>query len=183
MKKYGLILFLCFAALLGCASHGAGDPSAQQIPEKIRYSDADLDRIYHEICDSDQSLSDLEEQYAVKYIDAFHIYDEDGEWLKTVVLFGETKYLYFCFNADAGVRSAWIKSLSPDSAEFDRLSAGDAFEKVRELDPDGDYPFLFASWSGYPKISYHYTADECLVVIHYTADGETVEEITKWPLS
>ena len=183
MKKYGLIFFLCFAALLGCASHGAGDPSAQQNAEKIRYSDEDLDIIYHEIYDNKKTLSDLERQYAVRYIDALQITDVNGKELKSVVLFGETKYLYFRFDADERVQFAWIKSLSPNSAEFDQLSAGDAFEKVRELDPDGDYPFLFASWSGYPKISYHYTADECLVVIHYTADGKTVEEITKWPLS
>ena len=183
MKKYGLILFLCFAALLGCAPHGAGDPFAQQNAEKIRYSDEDLDKIYHEIYDNKKTLSDLERQYAVRYIDAFQIYDEDGKELKSVVLLGETKYLYFRFDADERVQFAWIKLQSPNSAEFDQLFAGDSFKKVRELDPNGDYPFLFANWSGYPKISYHYTADEFSIVIHYTTDGESIVEITKTPLS
>ena len=183
MKKYGLIFFLCFAALLGCASHGAGDPSAQQNAEKIRYSDEDLDKIYHEIYDNKQSLSDLERQYAVRYIDALKITDKDGKELKSVVLYGETKYLYFRFNPDESVSCAWIKSLSPNSEEFDQFSVGDSFKKVMEFDPNGDYPFLYASWSGYPKISYHYTADEFLIVIQCTTDGKQIVEITKAPLS
>ncbi len=183
MKKYGLLLFLCFVALIGCASHGAGDPFAQQNAEKIRYSDEDLDKIYHEIYDNKKTLSDLERQYAVRYIDALQITDVNGKELKSVVLFGETKYLYFRFDADDRVQFAWIKSLSPNSAEFDQLSAGDAFEKVRELDPEGNYPFLFAGSSDFPKISSHYTADELLILIHYTADGKSIDEITKWTLS
>ena len=185
MKKYGLFLFLCFAALLGCAACGAGAPSAQQNVEQIRYSDEELDQIYHEIYDNKKTMSDLEKQYAVRYIDAFQVYDKDGKELKDVVLLGETKFLCFRFNPDGSVLYAWIESLSPNSAEFEQFSIGDPFKKVREFDPDGDYPFLFAGSSKFPKISYHYTADAFLIMIHYKTDtdGEyKIEEITKYPL-
>ena len=182
MKKYGLILFLCFAALLGCAACGAGDPFAQQNAEQTRYSDEKLDQIYHEIYDNKKTLSDLEQQYIVRNNDALQVYTEDGKELKSVVLFGETKYLYFGFDVDERVQYTWIKPLSPDSAEFEQFSIGDPFKKVREFDPDGDYPFLFAGSSKFPKISYHYTADAQFIMFHYTTDtdGEyRIEKITK----
>ena len=50
---------------------------------------------------------------------------------------------------------------------MDSLKIGMSLEEVRKADPDGDYSFIYFSWSGYPQVSYHYLADGNVYYISY----------------
>lgn len=68
------------------------------------------------------------------------------------------------------VSTATSKSLS-------KIEIGMSVEVVQEIDPEGNYSFMYASWSGFPAISYHYTTDGYQFFVHYN-DFWQVDKIT-----
>lgn len=53
--------------------------------------------------------------------------------------------------------------------DFSDLTEGKSLEEVRELDPNGEYLFLFTGRNDIPKVSYHYSRDGYLISIKYDA--------------
>lgn len=51
--------------------------------------------------------------------------------------------------------------------DFDVLAKGQSLEKVREIDPDGEYLFLYTGRADVPRVSSHYTKDGYLITIEY----------------
>ena len=47
------------------------------------------------------------------------------------------------------------------------IGVGTSLDEIMTLDPDANYDFLYASWTEYPKISYHHTADGRIVAFYY----------------
>lgn len=54
--------------------------------------------------------------------------------------------------------------------EFDALSIGDSIDDVEKIDENGKFTFLYTGYTGTPKISYHYTVDGYIVMIHYDSN-------------
>lgn len=64
----------------------------------------------------------------------------------------------------------WSKKL--DKSDFmEQLKVGLNLAEVQKLDPDGDYTFLYVSWTDYPQKSYHYSADGFEIIISYGNDN------------
>lgn len=59
--------------------------------------------------------------------------------------------------------------------DFDGIGSGSNINDVKAIDPHGNYDFMFASWSGYPRYSYHYTEDGYKIVIHYNAEYNIID--------
>ena len=55
-----------------------------------------------------------------------------------------------------------------------RIPIGVSVKQVQKIDPDGDYDFMFTSWSGYPQTSHHYTSDGYAFSIDYNDAYEVV---------
>ena len=49
----------------------------------------------------------------------------------------------------------------------ENLKVGTPLKNVMEVDPDGNYDFLYHSWTAYPQISYHYFEDGNCYSIEY----------------
>ncbi len=63
-------------------------------------------------------------------------------------------------------------SFSKDENEegIENLQPGVNLKEVLAKDPDGRFNFMFASWSGYPKVSYHYFKSGKCYEINYNED-------------
>ena len=74
-----------------------------------------------------------------------------------------------------------IYNLQLLKSDFDSLAEGQSLEKVREIDPDGEYLFLCTGRNDTPKVSSHYTKDGYLITIEYDASNNIIiinEELT-----
>lgn len=56
-------------------------------------------------------------------------------------------------------------------SDFDTLEKGDALKEVREIDPDGEYLFLYTGRNDAPRVSSHCTKDGYLITIEYDASN------------
>ncbi len=56
-----------------------------------------------------------------------------------------------------------------DAEVLGQIAPGMRLEEIRSLDPDADYDFLYASWTEYPRISHHHTADGRELSFYYDA--------------
>ena len=71
----------------------------------------------------------------------------------------------------------WEKiSFSEDSAceSLKNVNKGSSVEEVRKLDPNGSYPFLYSSWTEYPKVSYHIFENGMVYLIHYDSSSKVL---------
>lgn len=62
-----------------------------------------------------------------------------------------------------------IYSIQQMKSDFSGLVKGQSLEKVKEIDPNGEYLFLYTGRNDTPKISSHYTKDGYLISIEYDA--------------
>lgn len=81
------------------------------------------------------------------------------------------------FNQDGtfaeSVKMGELKSVLKD--DLLKIPFGMPVKQVQEIDPDGNYNFMFSSWSGYPKRSYHYTSDGYVFSIYYNDAFEVID--------
>ena len=59
-------------------------------------------------------------------------------------------------------------------SDFDDLLKGQSLEEVREIDPNGEYLFLYTGRNDTPKLSSHYTKDGYLITIEYDASNKII---------
>ena len=94
-----------------------------------------------------------------------------------------TDGIYFVFfSIDETHATAYKVSFSSslNKEEVDKLCAGMTLQDVYEADPEGTYPFMYSSWSGYPRYSYHcFENGDCYFVIY---DGDTITNISKFTI-
>lgn len=62
-----------------------------------------------------------------------------------------------------------------EASDFEIIKIGTKVAEVKELDPSGDYTFMYASWSNYPQCSYHYTRDGYEIAIFYDSSFSVSE--------
>ena len=71
------------------------------------------------------------------------------------------KSFRICFDSEGEYMFTITINFSPiaNKEALSNLKEGARLEDVMEADPEGDYPFLYASWTLYPRYSYHYFED------------------------
>lgn len=62
-------------------------------------------------------------------------------------------------------------------ADFNKLEIGQLLESVQEIDPQGEYLFLYSGSNNVPKISTHYTIDGYLITVEYDEEN-TISSVT-----
>ncbi len=90
---------------------------------------------------------------------------------------------YIVLNTTEGYVVVWfdsegnnprVQNISFSSAEnynaLSNIQLGMPLDSVKKADPTGQYDFLLASWSEYPKISYHFFESGNCYVVFYDED-------------
>ena len=99
------------------------------------------------------------------------------------IVVNTTEGLFVVFFSADGKSSTIEKvsfSLSSNKANVEKLCEGSDLQAVLSADPDGQYPFLFAGWSGYPKYSYHFFEDGEGFFILY--DTNIISSVTRFTI-
>ena len=80
-----------------------------------------------------------------------------GNLLYTVIKTSDSIY-WVAFNADGSfAKNELIEFSSVDAQKsLEKVKAGDSLESVMRADDQGNYNFIYANWSEYPQISYHF---------------------------
>ena len=124
-----------------------------------------------EIREYEGPIEKLDEKYPVECIREL----PDGAY--RVSYLGEERVVSVWFDkyGDTSYSKSFGAKLS--KSDFTGLNQGMSFDEVRELDPDGDYPFLYVERTLPQNISYHYTKDGYLITVYYD-DALTITEVT-----
>ncbi|MBQ4283928.1 MAG: hypothetical protein IJB96_08390 [Lachnospira sp.] len=188
MKKVTCIVIVFMSAVLFCACTYAGNGTEQSVSAKGQfkykdmvspnekmvdqlvtktYSDEELDKI------ANFRMSSLEEVNEAYPIECFRTFDYDfyeavyvGQ--KRVVKVGFDKTGLCCYGAKYELKNT--------KKDFENLKIGDKLATVTELDPGGDYPFLYSNLS---ETSSHCTTDGYYVWIQYGISDDMQSYIVK----
>ncbi|MBR3991192.1 MAG: hypothetical protein IKI91_03565 [Clostridia bacterium] len=125
----------------------------------------------HKIMNFKGPIEKLDEEYPIECIRAL----QDGTY--RVSYLGEESVVSVWF--DEYGDTTYSKSFSDKLSKSDLtgLSQGMSFDEVRELDPDGDYPFVYSNVYVFQNVSHHYTKDGYLITITYD-DALTITDIS-----
>ncbi len=202
-KKYVAILAgaLCLALMSGCVGRQGGDPSMdstegmQYFPFVLNYPKETLSQEQEAalpICSTVDKCID--------YVKQTIPYDELSELLESKPTLEElnariplefVRKLETSYKAVVKTDQGWVQVFfEQDGTFFDsvemgelkgvlkddllRIPIGVSVKQVQKIDPDGDYDFMFTSWSGYPQTSHHYTSDGYAFSIDYNDAYEVV---------
>lgn len=120
-----------------------------------------------EIVKYNGSISELNVQYPIQCLR-----EDNGTY--RVSYLGDEKVAILLFD-DSGNRILGnIYSAQQLKSDFSGLVKGQALEKVRAIDPNGEYLFLYTGRNDTPKVSSHYTKDGYLITIEYDASNTII---------
>ena len=134
------------------------------------YSDHQISMLYQDAFTPGITIDQLESACDVRYL------DKDAD-TKTVIVPGDSQVLILNYDEDGTLQSGSVHTMSRESADFDRISEGESIRTVMEIDPDGDYSYLFSGRNDIPKVSYHYTPDGYCIQITYDSNNEILEMV------
>ena len=122
----------------------------------IRYDEPEL----LEIAKFAGSLKELDEQYPIDCL------REDNGIYRASYL-GNGKIAIILFDISENAFFGKVYSTELFKSDFDKLETGHSLNAARELDPNGEYFFLYTGKNTTPKMSFHYTKDGYLITIEY----------------
>ena len=131
------------------------DKSLIDLASKV-YSESQL----RQIVDFSGSIHALNAQYPIECLR-----EEQGFY--RVSYLGSEQVAVLFFDGSGNKLIGNIHSIVRSKTDFDSLAEGELLEKVCEIDPNGDYLFLYTGRNDVPRVSYHYTTDGHLISITY----------------
>lgn len=160
--------FIILVGLLASCSNGGGvvgmniaqpNQLLSELVSKVYMSDQLL-----EIVRFRGSMEELNTQYPIECL-------RESEYAYRVAYLGNDDVAIIFFNRDGSYITGRLYKLFPSKLKFEDLSVGKSLDYVQEMDPDGEYLFLFTGSNNVPRISTHCTKDGYLVEIEYTEDN------------
>ncbi len=85
---------------------------------------------------------------------------------------GYSEYVFFLSNQSFNLRIRLDFSEGIDGSAMREIRKGDSFERVKEIDPNGAYPFLYTGHYQPTKFSHHYVKGDGLYLVFYDEDFE-----------
>jgi hypothetical protein len=161
-------MLLCL--LCSCTREGS------DLEVKISSSDKTLIDLASETYDESQlleivrfngSINKLNAQYPVECLR-----DKEGTYRASYL--GNGSVAVILFDKSGNRLLGNIYSALQLRSDFSGLVKGQSLEKVREIDPNGEYSFLYTGRDDTPKVSTHYTRDGYLITIEYDASNTIV---------
>jgi len=140
----------------------------KEVPqERIVYNSLNEEYKYSEIIDY---FIDNEQVYMDPFMVDFNV--------KQYKSIDDKKYIIL--NSDVGIITIWYDNkdqlinlkyanLSSEASNdfINAISIGDSLSHVSNLSPDGNYDFLYTSYTKNPEVSYHFFSDGKCYEIHY----------------
>ena len=170
MKKRWLLCLVVFVILnamfiSGCSAKHIHDEEARIVGQDvILYKEASIINDEQANTVLSQEPTTLQLQQNLGEIS----FKQLGVLIYTVVR--TPKHLYLVWFDEAGKYSFNREIVFSDiesKTKIERIKKGDDLDSVMQADKCGEYDFLFASWSGFPQISYHFFEDGSAYEIHY----------------
>lgn len=169
LTKYCFLTFI-MVMLLGicsCAKEGSdlnievspADKGLVDLASK-KYDETEL----LELMKFNGSLSELDIKYPIECL-------RKDNGIYRVSYLGDESVVVFLFDGFGNKLSGRTYSTQLLKSDFDKLVKGQTLDEVREIDPDGEYLFLYSGRDDTPKISSHYTKDGYLITIEYDASN------------
>ena len=129
------------------------------------YDDSEL----LEVTQFSGSIKELGFQYPIECL------REDGGLYRVSYLGSENEHIAVLWFDNSGNKVLWrIHGTRLINSDFEELSKGDVLEDVRDIDPNGEYLFLYTGRNDTPRISYHYTKDGYLIAIEYDVSNSII---------
>ncbi len=165
-----LSLFLLYSCLKGEVylnfEISSQDKSLIDLSSKM-YSQSQL----IEIVAYNGSITDLNNKYPIECIR-----NDNGTY--RVAYLGDEDIAMLYFDTSGNKVLGKIYHAHMLKCDFDGLLEGQSIEFVRNIDPDGDYLFLYTGRNDSPKVSYHCTKDGYFITIEY----DDKNNITSWKM-
>ena len=198
--KMGFILFVLAIILTGCAAGlQTNSPIADFSPDKTTesYEEAEfgfklsptdvnvldlVTKIY-----SDEELSEIKQfEGTIKELNELYPIEcvRLTENSYRVVYKGESKFVMLFFEEETGEAGIFLYSrpriygANLMKSDFEALSNEQTLNKVKALDPDGEYIFAYLGTRSVPQISSHCTKDGFFISVEYDEDYHVIN-ITK----
>ncbi len=116
------------------------------------------------------SIDELNKQYPI------YCLRESGDAYRVSYLGNDCVAVVYFDNSGNWILGKVCKLYSAKS-DFNDLTTGMLLENVQEIDPHGEYLFLYTGRVDTPKISTHYTKDGYLITIEYD-EKNTISNVT-----
>ena len=176
MKKVIALVILATISLLICG--------CDTMNMQLEYVDQDFIIMDHlnktKTYSYTEITKDLESGLTDKFIKKYGVekYKSVTEGSNYTIIESSEGVVLITFDADRKNASSKLITFSSDTIEgaLDNVKIGDQLSTVMEIDPLGNYDFMYAGWSDYPRISYHYVGDFSYSIVY---DNTTVIKISK----
>lgn len=176
MKKVIALVLLFAISLLICG--------CDTMNMKLEYVDQDFIIIDHlndtKTYSYTEIMKDLKGGLTDRFIRKYNVekYKSVIEGINYTIINSSEGGVLITFDADRKNARSELISFSSDTIEgaLDNVKLGDQLSDVMEIDPLGNYNFIYASWLNYPRISYHYVGDSRYSIVY---DNTTVIKISK----
>lgn len=164
MKKKYMILIVFIVLLCSCGRKVSTEGSNLiDLDDKV-YAEEDLQKIVN----FNGSLTELNAQYSIKC-------KREINQQYRAAFRGETKIAILYFDKDGNKVFSKAYQWSVKKECFDKLQKGDSLDKVIQIDPDGEYLFLYTDRNDFHS-SVHFTTDGYLITIDYD-EKNTIKSI------
>lgn len=176
MKKVITLALLLAISLLICG--------CDTMNMKLEYVDQDFIIIDHlndtKTYSYTEVTKDLESGFTDKFIRKYNVekYKSVAEGINYTIINTSEGFVLVTYSTDRKTANSELISFSSNTIEgaLDNIELGDQLSDVMEIDPRGNYNFIYASWSNYPRISYHYVGNSRYSIVY---DNTTVTKISK----
>ena len=152
MKKIIIVYLLISMFFTSCVS-GRNNELLMVGQDTIIYKEQD------HVCNDDNVRKAVENKTKLQdFCKSFSLpyYKQIIDETYTVVRTEKARYLIIFDEEDKADLLHLITFSTVDSDVVAQIPVGTTFSEIMKLDPDGQYNFLYTSWSGAPQISYHF---------------------------
>ena len=153
-----MLLVFCSCAEGGIALNIETSPPDKSLVDLAskRYDETEL----LELTKFNGSLNELNIKYPIECL------REDNGMYRASYL-GDESIAIFLFDNSGNSLFVDTHSTQLLKSDFAKLVKGQSLDEVREMDPNGEYLFLYTGRNDTPKVSSHYTKDGYLITIEY----------------
>lgn len=151
--------------LPGCSSKNINDEGIRIVEQDaVQYKETSLndEELFNTLLSKEPTMLQMQqslEDISFKQLGVMYYTIVKTSQNLYLVWFDETeKYCFYRIIVFSDIES---------KTKIDRINKGDELDSVMQADPQGGYDFLYASWSGFPQISYHFFEDGSAYEILY----------------
>ncbi len=171
--KYFVIISMVISICLFCSCAKEGNDMGINISQKNENIINLISTVYDddtlkEIISIDGKIKDINKKYPIECIRKF-------SKIYRISYLGIEKVAILLFDYDGNKLFGKIYDTKKLKSDFSELKNGDSLKDVQNIDPNGEYLFLFTGRNDASRVSYHYARDGFVIMIEY--DNNKIKSI------